>query len=241
MKRSAILTCVLLFAAIACPGQDDQPATMRGIKRGEPKPSVTTLFVGANEVAGSIAETGWPIIVSAAMDDGSPVPVGIGVRVTDDNGNEFAIAFERVKDSWIAAESASASLAPGQYHIALVPAGDLRIESGDLRVVEAASGRGTLLGLLRIQRALLLGKDDDALAEADHLTTDNPMSQDAWIARGDILMSQDKPDEALQSYDKADALHTPEDGENLPLMQRRRDAFLASLAKRGVIPPSDTK
>lgn len=223
---------ILLLALPAIAAKPEK--MMLGAKLGELKPPTITIIVGVNEVAGGIAEPGWPIIVSAATDDDKPVPAGLNIKVTDDKDKEVVVAFESVRGYWIAGEAATKALKPGRYHITLLPAGDARIESGDLRVEPADDN---LLGLLNIQRALLTGKDDEALAEADR----HPKSPDAWIAKGDILMSKDLPDEALQAYDSALKLSRPADGENLPLMERRRAAFFRSLEKRGVLAPAPSK
>jgi tetratricopeptide (TPR) repeat protein len=136
---------------------------------------------------------------------------------------------------WIATESATKDLAPGRYHVSFEPVEGLRIESGDLIVEETNPEHASWLGLLNIQRSLLLGKDDEALAEADRLTVSDPGNADAWIAKGDILMGKDLPDEALKAYDKALELQEKEDSEPLFLEERRRAAFFRSLEKRGVL------
>ena len=220
---------IMLFVAPLAFGETPSPTMMRGAKLSQPTPPSMTIIVGANSVTGGVAAPGWPIIVSAAMLDDHPVPANLKVRMTDGNGQEVVISFERVKDYWIAGESVTKALQPGQYHISLVPAGDLRIESGDLLVGPADADA---LALLKIQAALLTGKDDEALAEAGR----HPENVDAWIAKGDILLDQDLPDEALAAYDQALKLRDPEAGEDLPLMKRRRDAFFRSLEKRGVVP-----
>lgn len=231
MKRLLILLLIPVAVVAEPPKKADM---MRGAKLGEVKPPAMTIVVGANEVAGSIAAPGWPIIVSAATGDDKPIPANLNVKMTDDKDKEVTLAFERVKDFWIAAESATKTLKPGRYHITLVPAGDLKVESGDLRIEPAGDSRADTLGLLKIQRALVLGKDDDALAEAER----HPQNMNAWIAKGDILMGKDLPDEALAAYDKALKLRKPSDGENLALMERRRTAFFRSLEKRGVLTPA---
>ncbi len=230
MKRLLILFLIPVAVIAEPPKKADM---MRGARLGEVKPPAMTIVVGANEIAGSVAEPGWPIIVSAATDDDKPVPANLNIKMTDDKDKEVAMTFERVKDYWIAPESATTTLKSGRYHITLVPAGDLKVESGDLRVEPAGDSRADTLGLLKIQRALLLGKDDEALAEAER----HPQSIDAWIAKGDILMAKDLPDEALKAYDEALKLHKDADGEPLFILERRRAAFFRSLEKRGVIPP----
>jgi tetratricopeptide (TPR) repeat protein len=226
MKRFLIL---LLLAPLVT-GSTNRTARLR-----QAIPPGQTLIVGANAVTGGIAEPGWPIIVSAAFGDGkdAPLPANLKVKMTDDNHKEVAVAFERVKDFWIAGESTTKSLKPGRYVVTLTPAGDIQIKAGNLNVEPADDSRADTLGLLKIQRALLTGKTDEALAETER----HPKSMDAWIAKGDILMSKDLPDEALNAYDKALELQDPED-EMLALQKRRQAAFFRSLEKRGVIPPA---
>jgi predicted Zn-dependent protease len=89
--------------------------------------------------------------------------------------------------------------------------------------------------LLKIQKSLLLGKDDEALAQTDQLTTSDPANADAWIAKGDILMGKDLPDEALNAYEKALDLVKETDNEPLFIEERHRAAFFRSLEKRGVL------
>jgi hypothetical protein len=224
--------CWILFLAL--PAFAAKPEkTMLGAKLADAKPPAMTIVVGANAVAGGVAAPGWPIIVSAATDDDKPVPAGLNIKMTDDKDKEVAVTFEPVKNHWIAGEAATTSLKPGRYHITLVPAGDMQIESADLRV---EAGDDDSLGLLKIQRALLTGHDDEALAETER----HPKSADAWIAKGDILMAKDSPDEALKAYDKAFEMYGPKAGENLPLQERRRAAFFRSLEKRGVLTPAQS-
>lgn len=220
---------IMLFVAPFAFGESPAPTMMRGAKLSKPPSPAMTIIVGANALAGGVAAPGWPIIVSVAMPDDRPVPANLNLKMTDGTGKDVAIAFERVKDSWIASESATQALPPGQYRITLVPAGDWHIESGDLLVGPADADA---LPLLKIQAALLSGKDDEALAEAGR----HPENVDALTAKGDILTDQDLPDEALAAYDQALKLRDPEAGEDLPLMKRRRAAFFRSLEKRGVVP-----
>ena len=256
MKSYPILTLLLLVTATVTFSQDKKLEMMRGAKLNEPKPPAAMMIVGVNETVGSITEPGWLIIVSATLlpEEGAApavVPSNLKVKMTDEKDKEVTLSFEAVPPPaksdeeptfyWLAAEAATKSLAPGRYHITLVPVkGELKgleIESGDLRVVEMDPARSGLLGSLKIQRSLLLGKIDEALAEAERLITADAENEDAWIAKGDILMMKDKPDEALKSYDSALALHKDADSEPLFILERRRAAFFRSLEKRGVIPP----
>lgn len=252
MKHFWIFLLVLFVAATVAFSQDKQPEMMRGAKLNEPKLPVATMVIGVNEIVGSVAEPGWPIIISAAMlpEEGVVVapPTNLKVKMTDEKDIEVTLAFEAVsqpatsdedpKFYWLASESATNSLAPGRYRITFEPVAGWAIESGDLRMVEINPERAGSLGLLKIQRSLLLGHDDEALAEADSLTTSDAKNTDAWIAKGDILMTKDLPDEALEAYDKALEQHNETDSEPLFIQERRRAAFFRSLEKRDVIPNS---
>ena len=259
MKPHLILSLIFLLTASVSFGQDKKPEMMRGAKLGEIKPPSMTMVVGANETVASIAEPGWPLIVSAALltEKGATakLPANFKVKMTDDKDKEVAVAFEPVPRPaksddgetfyWLAPETATKGLTPGRYHITLIPdkgeLKDLRVESGDLVVVEAKPDRSNSLGLLKIQRALLLDKEDEALTETDGLIKSDAKNADAWIAKGDILMMKDKPDDALEAYDRALELHKPTDSEPLFILERRRAAFFRSLEKRGVIPPAKPK
>jgi tetratricopeptide (TPR) repeat protein len=109
------------------------------------------------------------------------------------------------------------------------------IQPGELVVGKANQEDSSSLGLLKIQRALLLGNDGDALAEADRLISADSQNADALIAKGDILMSQDKPDDALEFYDQALEIQMKSGDEPLFLEERRSAAFSRSLEKRGVL------
>jgi len=234
---------------------------MRGAKSGEPGPARATLLVGANETVGGIAEPGWLIIVSAAREPDDTettapaLPDILRVKLTDGKDAVVALAFQPVSRPgrneaddalyWIADESATEALTPGRYRVALESAdGDVpgwRIDPGLLEVVEKSPERAAMPGLLKIQRALLIGDEDQALAEAAHQVGVNAGDEQAWIAKGDILMMKDDPDGALKAYDSAFNLRDPADGEPLPLLERRRAAFFRGLEKRGAIPPDSSE
>lgn len=245
MKRYVILIVALLFLISPAFAKDENSDMMRGAKLEELQPPAVALVVGANENIGSIAQAGWPVIVSATMlsEEGEPTaaPTNLKLNLLDEKDLPVPLVFEPVSRPagdetqlfWIAPESATQKLAPERYHITFEEIAGVRIESGDLIIEEANPEHEELLGLLKIQRFLLLGKDDEALAEADRLTTSSPKNNNAWIAKGDILMSKDLPDEALEAYDKA--LELKKEDELLSLEQRRRAAFFRSLEKRGVL------
>lgn len=256
MKKNLIISLLFLFAVSPAFGQDKQPEMMRGAKLSDLKPPAATLVIGANEIVGSIAEPGWPIIISAALmtEEGvtATPPANLKLKVSNEKGIEVPLAFAAVPQSaqsgeepkfyWLAPESATQGLTPGRYNITFEPVEGFAIESGDLKVVPADKEHDAELGSLKIQRSLLLGQDDEALAEADKLTISDAENSNAWIAKGDILMGKDLPDEALVAYDKALEIEEKTDSEPLFILERRRAAFFRSLEKRGVMPNiEDTK
>jgi hypothetical protein len=259
MKPFGMFLLALLLPVSPVFGQQQKLEPMRGARRGERMLSAATLVVGANDLAGGKAEPGWPIVISASLlPEGGPparVPPNLVVKLTGEGGKKVELAFDPLSRPagdgavetlfWLASEAATKALVPGRYRVTLVPdKGELeglRVESGGLRVVGAGHDRSGALGLLRIQRALLLGNLDDALAEATRLAAADEKNTDAWIARGDILMMLERPDEALAAYDKALAAFDSKAGEALPLLQRRRAAFFRSLEKREVIQPMPVK
>ena len=254
-RNLAAIAAVFLSAALAC-GQEKKPEPMRGIDRGQPQPERPTLLIGVNDAVGALAEPGWPLIVSATrVPDGktppTPLPANLRLKVTDERGAEVTVPLTAVPNdagptaksiSWLAGETATAQLAAGLYRVSAVAGQDglagWRIESGEFRVVPQNPERIGLPGHLRIRRSILLGKKDEALAEANRLTAAHAGDKAAWIAKGDLLMLQDKPDEALIAYDRALDLHKPADREPLTLLARRRNASLRSLENRGIIVPS---
>jgi hypothetical protein len=144
---------------------------------------------------------------------------------------------------WLVSESATRGLATGRYRVAVVSSQTAlrgwRAEPGEFLIVAANPDRPHLIGHLRIQRSIALGKTDDALAEAGRLIAANAQDKNAWIAKGDIFMLKDDPDAAQQAYDSAlDDLHKKAEGEPIALKARRRNAFFRSLEKRGVVTPT---
>ena len=247
MKRYLFLFFTFLVIASPSFGQDKQPEMMRGTKLNEPKASIPTIIVGVNEIIGSVAEPGWPVIVSAAMlsedESAAEFPSNLKLKVTDESDKEVPLAFEAVPQPngkrnqlfWIASESATQGLTSGRYHVTFEPVQGIAIESGDFQVVVANPEHSASLGLLKIQKSLLLGKDDEALAEADRQVTSDAQNTDAWVAKGDILMGKDLPDEALKVYEKALEIAEKDDWEPLFIQERHRAAFFRSLEKRGVL------
>jgi hypothetical protein len=251
------LPCFLLLLVLSAAGVGaaDGPQSMRGVKRGEPLPAAAVLVVSINDTVGGMAEPGWPLIVVAAREPdpklaATPIPANLEVRVSDERGAAVAIPFTPVPPlagnektrAWLAAESATERLAPGTYKVSLgPPMGRLagwRVESGEFRMVAPTPESRGLLEHLRMSRFVLLGKDDDALAEADRRIAANAGDQAAWVAKGDILMKKDQPDEALRAYDGALGLQQKTDREPIAILARRRSALVRSLEKRGVIEPT---
>lgn len=245
MKRIYILFFVmLLIPSLAFGGKVDESQMMKGAKLSEPQAELPTVVVGGNTIIGNITQPGWPIIINASMsgeeDPALEVPANLKVKLLDQNGNAAAVNFEPVtrEDNsqrfWIAPETATQNLAPGQYTITLEPEDGLSIESGELEV-ESNPDAISLLGLLKIQVSLLTGKDDEAMAEANQLIAKDPENLNAWVAKGDMLMFQDLPDEASVAYETATELQAKTGHESVYLQERMRRAFFRSLEKRGVI------
>jgi hypothetical protein len=207
-----------------------------------------SIVLGANEAAGRAAEPGWPIVVSALFEPDSAhavVPKTLTVRITDSTGRVIPVAFEAgpvQRDSsgwvhwvWLAGEVASGGLAPGQYSVTVdvAPADTtLWVSPGVLRVVEVGKGKPAGRARLLIQRALLRGRDEEAMAEVNRLVLADPTDEGAWVTRGDLYMAKDLPDSADASFNRALALHH---GEALDLWQRKRAAFQRLLEKHGVL------
>jgi len=254
-----VLLTVLVALAGAGPvcGQTPQREPMRGVKRGDKQVSLPTLIVGINAAIGTIAEPGWPLIVTATVSsDGKsptpPLPANLGVQVTNENGARVALTFEPLSPpaislaasglTWVTAESATTQLAPGRYHVSVVsptgvPAG-WSVESGEIRVLAPAPERAGRLSRLKIHLSILRGRDDDALAEAERAVGANPRDSQAWIAKGDLLMQKDEPDQALEAYDRALNLHRGDKMQPYSILRLRHAAHLRSLEKRGVIAPA---
>lgn len=206
-----------------------------------------SLVMGANEIAGGVAEPGWPIVVSAFFQPETTTAVApktLTLRILDPRGSAVPVAFEAtapnqdpagwVRWSWHAAEAATRGLTPGSYSVtveASPPDTTLWISPGVLRVLAAGKGDPRARGQLVIERALLMGRADEALSEANRLVAANPEDAAAWVARGDLYFAQDLPDSAEHSYDWALAAHPR--GEALDLLQRKRNAFFRLLEKRG--------
>jgi hypothetical protein len=206
-----------------------------------------SLVVGANEIAGGVAEPGWPIVVSALYtreSDAAVLPKELTVRLADPRGAMVSLPFEAspprhgsegwVRWSWHVAETATRDLKPGRYTATVLASprdSTLWISPGTLRVLAPGRADPRARGQVLIQRALLRKHPEEALAEANRLVAANPEDEAAWVARGDLYFSQDMPDSAASSYDRALSVH--ERGEGLELLQRKRDAFFKLLEKRG--------
>jgi hypothetical protein len=251
MKTVQATALVALLTAAVSFGQTKQVDTMRGVNRGQAKPPAAILMVGINESVGSIAEPGWPLVVSVtkAADDVSTqatLPSNLQLKVTSENGATVSMAFTPVPLPatnttaatlfWLAAESATTSLPAGRYSVSVAPLTGWQMESGNFQIVPRAPANTRLLRFLKLHRSVLSGQTDNALAEADQLIAASDHDKEAWIAKGDIFMLKDQPDEALQAFDRALSLHKKTDREPIAIMTRRRAAFMRSLEKRGVLP-----
>ena len=247
---------VVALVGTFCFAQEKKLESMRGVNRGQDQPALPTLLISINDSVGSIAEPGWPLVVSATRmaDDKSaavPLPSNLRLKLTNERGMEVPIAFTPVARlpasetpkglTWLVAEDATSRLGPGIFRVtnAAAPGESTgwRVESGEFQLVTSNPERSPLLGHLKIQRAVAGGKIDDALAEADRLIAANARNKEAWIAKGDLLMKKDQPDEAVQAYDSALSLHAKTEREPLAIMTRRRSAVFRSLEKRGIVTP----
>lgn len=246
----------LLVGAVTAPGQERTLTPMSGVNRGKPQPAQATLLLGVNETTSSIAEPGWPLIVSAskAPDDqfaAVPMPTNLKLRLTSLAGDDVALNFTAIPPAtnapsnslfWLVAENETARLPVGRFRLGAVAGqpelANWRVEMGEVQIVASDPANPRLLAILKAHRAVLLGNGDEANAEIDRLIAANAEDKDAWIAKGDILMKRDLPDEALQAYDKALSLHKKTDREPIAVQIRRRSAFFRSLEKRGVVPPT---
>jgi hypothetical protein len=256
MKR-ALPTLLLGFAAAGLAvGQTPPRDSMRGVKRGEKPPSLPTLIVGINAAVGTIAEPGWPLIVSVAPSADGPatppaMPTELEIRIATENGAPVALRFEALPPPatppvepgryWVAPGAATAQLTPGRYRVTVVsPSGvppGWSVEAGEIRVLSPAPERKPRLSLLEIHHALLRGRIDDALAEANRATGSNPRDAPAWVAKGDVLMQKDDPDGALAAYERALNLHRGDKVQPYPILRRRHAAHQRALEKRGVVAP----
>ena len=246
MKRIHVLFFVMLLLLPSFAfGEVDESQMMKGTKLSEPKLKLPTVVVGGNTIIGNIAQPGWPIVINAAMsveDDGSvtEVPSDLQVKLIDQNGHKVPINFEHVQREnksqrfWVASETVTQNLVAGQYTITFEPKSGLDIEPGELDV-QSNPDNASSLGLLKIQLFLLMGKYDEAMAQADGLIVKDPGNLNAWIAKGDMLMAQDLSDEASTAYETAAELQAKTGQESLFLQERMSRAFFRSLAKKGIL------
>lgn len=254
MKATFRVVCALLSAPLVA--QDAKRETMRGVSRGQSQPAAATLVMGVNAAVGNVSEPGWPLIVSAArMPDGQStgpaLPSNLQVKMTNEAGTVIAIPFEPVAlpaaaagephRYWLASETTTARLEPGRYRVTAVSSTGVspgwRIDAVDFQVLAPNPERRASLSLVKMHRAVLLDRSDEALAEAEQGLTANARDIQLWIAKGDLLMKKDDADGALDAYDRALSLQRKLKRESFPLQQRRKDAHLRALEKRGVIPP----
>ena len=250
--RLPLFCMTILLCMAPTHGEDAKPKTMRGVNRGQPAAPRSTLVITINEIVGSIAEPGWPLVISAsampADPSGSvPFPVGLELKLISDNGTDAGVILQPVTPPttnadnttryWLAPEAATARLSSGRYRVTpAMPSGSLtgwRIEPGEFQIVSPNAERSRLLGYLKIERSNALGNQDGALAEANRLIAADDKDKQAWIVKGDLLMLKDDPNAALQAFDRALALHQKSEREPLAIQARRRDAFMRSLEKRG--------
>ena len=260
MRAAAAVIAFALAAIQPASAQTSGPARPTAdapARRARPvKPAA--LVLGANEVAGSVIQAGWPMVVSALLVAGRdstgalvmPRRPAIEIRLLDARGTVVPLVLEAVGAPretdgtvqwfWLAGETATRSLAPGSYRIAAAAdaAGStsVRVLRGSLEVEVAGPTPDRRLSLLRLQRALLLGSPGDALAEADRMIAADSTDAVAWEARGDLLMERDLPDDALQAYTRAAGHDLNPRAVGPDIARKRKQAFLKGLEKRGVRP-----
>ena len=167
MTRSLVRLSLILFSTTVFFGQTKPVEPMRGVNRGQPRPSVAVLVVGANDMIGGIIEPGWPLIVSAVRlpDEKTanvPLPVNLTLKLTSETGTIKTIAFEPLPRPptadnalvlyWQAAEAGTRGLSPGRYRLTLAPElGEYpgwRMEAGEFEVVAPNPQRSRLLSHL---------------------------------------------------------------------------------------------
>jgi hypothetical protein len=239
MRKLSTLFLVIMVLTTPAFGKMDEKQMMRGAKLEESKAAADTIVIGVNETVGGIAQPGWPIIISAAVvseEDPAPaVPESLTLQVTDENDAVISMVFGPVQRPagsdmsqafWIA--SAAQNLPSGEYDVGAAPISGFAIEPGILVVETANADNAGMVRLLKIQELLLLGKDDEAMAEADAITASDTEDVDAWVAKGDILMGKDLPDEALKAYEKALEIAEKTDDEPLFIQERHRAALFRS-------------
>jgi tetratricopeptide (TPR) repeat protein len=238
---------IFLLCILSCPlfAQDKKPERMKGVQLSEPQKKMPTIVIGANELAEHIVERGWPLIISIAVlsEDQEPldVPNNLKLILRNEKDEAVAVKFDPVSTDnketrfWIVAEEETKTLTPGNYMVTLEPVEGMTIQPAELEVVLPNPEHEEAFNNLNIQKLLLRGQTDDALAEADRQIAKNGENINALLAKGDILMDQDLPDEAIKVYTKALALAEKEDTEPLFIIERHRAALFRSLEKRGVI------
>jgi hypothetical protein len=250
-----LLFAVSVISASALVAQEAKREPMQGVKRGSPQPTLATLVIGANAAVGNVSEPAWPLIIAATFDsDGQStapaLPSNLMVKMTNEAGTAIEIPFQPVPPPtaaaqepqryWLALESATVSLTPGRHRVTVVSATGAtpgwRIAPAEFQVLAPDPRRNGALSLLKMHRAMLLERPDDALAEADRALATHPRDIPLWIAKGDILLKKDDADAALEAYDRALALQRKAGRASYPLLQRRREAHLRALEKRDVIP-----
>jgi hypothetical protein len=229
------------------PMQDDMQADV--------EQSSPFVAVGANDATDGSMCPGWPLIVSAtvvAPDGSSSLPsAGFTPKVVSlSSGQEVPLALEAVPAPvgdnpatnlyWIAKPEATGGLVKGSYRITLTGQKGIDVAPYVINVQAPSDDSAAVLGLLKIEQLLITDKAGEALIVADQLIAANPINIGALTAKGDILLSQGKADEAMKTYAEAlgyvslkpataDATKNDTDenemDEPLGLLQRLRDAI----------------
>lgn len=213
------------------------------------------VIVGVNSPSGGVAEPGWPILISAIVEpgDGPPpsLPSGLRAEILGGDGKALDLPIEAValnpadpnRAYWMVLESNTTNLRAGMYTVTLQTADSsfstwtmqpatlqVQVPDPENRLLQAAKSS------IQLKILTLQGKNTEALAEASKLIAENPKNVDAWVCKGDILMDQDKPDEAMEAYMGAISNFDKSQGEPLTILVKYRNAFVRSLQKQGLIP-----
>jgi len=246
---------VALVAMTASPAReaDGAKAAPGHPRRAATKPA---LILGANEIVGSLALPGRPLVISALLVPGAdstgpivvPLPAGLVIRLTDERGAAVTIDFAAIASTppstnagadapqqayWLADEAATLRLVPGRYRVTADAGPAIRVSSGNLVVEAAGTGAERRAAFIRIERGMLLGRLPDALNEADRLVAADSTDADAWEARGELLLADDRSEEASTAFSAARRVERDAAIETLELARRQRAAIFRTMEKRG--------
>ena len=202
--------------------------------------TLPTIVLSANETISGMMQPGLPLVVSAlstvAEGNAPNLPTSLKIKVSDDKGTRLELALTRITRAnetnqfyWMAGDTATSSLRPGQYTISVdESAGKLTgwaLQDCDLNVDPSDDSNTDLKAEMNIEILLLQNKPDDALTIATALTQKNPKNINAWVALGDIYMAQNKLEKAVDAYRAALANFNNDGHEPLSILRRYSDAL----------------